>query len=103
VSGERLSNGHWGFGPGKAESRDDPQVRRPAMREGNANAVGCDGKERNMNALNQTAAKTSTGLMSILFVALIGATVMFVAGHAQSATLHDAAHDMRHATGFPCH
>lgn len=73
------------------------------MREGNASAVGCDGKERKMNALNQTAAKTSTGLLSILFVALIGATVMFVAGHAQSATLHDAAHDMRHATGFPCH
>ncbi len=73
------------------------------MREGNASAVGCDGKERMMNANNQTAAKTSTGLLSILFVALVGATVMFVAGHAQSATLHDAAHDMRHATGFPCH
>ncbi|MEZ5776874.1 MAG: CbtB domain-containing protein [Paracoccaceae bacterium] len=56
-----------------------------------------------MNALNHSAAKTSTGLMSILFVALIGATVLLVAGHAQSATLHDAAHDMRHATGFPCH
>ncbi|MCB2135279.1 MAG: CbtB-domain containing protein [Rhodobacteraceae bacterium] len=56
-----------------------------------------------MNAINQSAAKTSTGLLSILFVALIGTTVMFVAGHAQSAALHDAAHDMRHATGFPCH
>ena len=73
------------------------------MREGNASAVGCDGKERKMNAQTQIAAKTSTGLLSILFVALIGATVLFVAGHAQSATLHDAAHDMRHATGFPCH
>ena len=73
------------------------------MRNGNAKAVGCDGKEKNMNAINQSAAKTSTGLLSILFVALIGTTVMFVAGHAQSAALHDAAHDMRHATGFPCH
>ena len=73
------------------------------MREGNAKAVGCDGKENEMNATTKTAAKTSTGLMSIVFVALVGATVLFLAGHAQSATLHDAAHDMRHATGFPCH
>ncbi|MCB2128260.1 MAG: CbtB-domain containing protein [Rhodobacteraceae bacterium] len=56
-----------------------------------------------MNAVNHSAAKSQSGLLSILFVALIGATVLFVAGHAQSSTLHDAAHDMRHATGFPCH
>lgn len=42
-------------------------------------------------------------LLPALFVALLGGTVLFVAGHAQSATLHDAAHDVRHATGFPCH
>lgn len=73
------------------------------MREGNANAVGCDGKETDMNATTHSAATTSTGLLSIVFVALVGATVLFFAGHAQSATLHDAAHDMRHAIGFPCH
>ncbi|MCB2093180.1 MAG: CbtB-domain containing protein [Rhodobacteraceae bacterium] len=56
-----------------------------------------------MKAINHSAARTSTSLMSIVFVALVGATVLFVAGHAQSSTLHDAAHDMRHATGFPCH
>ncbi|OYX42473.1 MAG: hypothetical protein B7Z02_12265 [Rhodobacterales bacterium 32-67-9] len=56
-----------------------------------------------MYATTHPAAKTSTGLLSIVFVALVGATVLFVAGHAQSATLHDAAHDVRHATGFPCH
>ncbi len=56
-----------------------------------------------MNVTTQSAAKTSSGLLSIVFVALIGATMLFFAGHAQSATLHDAAHDMRHATGFPCH
>ena len=26
-----------------------------------------------------------------------------LSGFAKSQTLHDAAHDMRHATGFPCH
>lgn len=56
-----------------------------------------------MNAMTKTAAQSSTGVLSIVFVALMGATLLFVAGHAQSATLHDAAHDMRHGTGFPCH
>lgn len=73
------------------------------MRESNAKAVGCDGKETKMNAFNRAAAGNSTGLVSILFVALVGATILILAGHAQSAALHDAAHDMRHATGFPCH
>lgn len=50
----------------------------------------------------QTTSKSST-LLSVLFVALLGGTMLFVAGHAQSSTLHDAAHDVRHATGFPCH
>lgn len=56
-----------------------------------------------MNAMTTTAAKSASGVMSIVFVALIGATLVFVAGLAHSQTLHDAAHDVRHATGFPCH
>ena len=55
-----------------------------------------------MTTLNQTTT-TSTSLMSVLFVALLGGTILFAAGHSQSQTLHDAAHDVRHATGFPCH
>ena len=51
----------------------------------------------------ETAARASANLMSMVFVAMIGATLVFVAGFAQSQTLHDAAHDMRHSTGFPCH
>jgi cobalt transporter subunit CbtB len=64
---------------------------------------GVTAKEKTMTAMTHTAAKTGTALATIVFAALIGATIIFVAGHAQSATLHDAAHDMRHATGFPCH
>jgi cobalt transporter subunit CbtB len=56
-----------------------------------------------MNTTSASAARSASSLVSIIFVAMIGATIVFVAGHAQSATLHDAAHDMRHATGFPCH
>lgn len=50
-----------------------------------------------------TQAKASSLLAPVLAMAVIGFSVLFVAGHVQSATLHDAAHDMRHATGFPCH
>lgn len=60
--------------------------------------------------MNKAQAKTlavtrseTTSLVSIAFFALLGATVLFVAGFANSATLHDAAHDTRHAAGFPCH
>lgn len=58
-----------------------------------------------MMTRTKTLAGTSASqaLMTALFAALIGGAMLFVAGHAQSATLHDAAHDVRHATGFPCH
>ena len=56
-----------------------------------------------MTTLNQTSAKTSTALLSALFVALLGTSTLFLAGFAHSQTLHDAAHDVRHSTGFPCH
>jgi cobalt transporter subunit CbtB len=63
---------------------------------------GVTARRMMMTTLNQTTT-TSTSLMSVLFVALLGGMILFVAGHAQSQTLHDAAHDVRHATGFPCH
>ncbi len=50
-----------------------------------------------------TQAGTTSAVLGIALMALIGAATVFVAGHAQSAALHDAAHDTRHATGFPCH
>ncbi len=56
-----------------------------------------------MTTLNQTIPKTASSLLSIMFVAVLGGVILFAAGHAQSGALHDAAHDVRHATGFPCH
>ena len=53
--------------------------------------------------MNATQTKAQTLLAPVLTMAVIGLTLLFAVGHAQSATLHDAAHDMRHATGFPCH
>lgn len=54
------------------------------------------------STLSRASEKTSALLAAVLMLTLGGA-ILFAAGHAQSATLHDAAHDVRHATGFPCH
>jgi cobalt transporter subunit CbtB len=54
-----------------------------------------------VRAIAQT--QTNTGILSIIAAALLGLGIVTLAGHVQAATLHDAAHDMRHATGFPCH
>ncbi len=61
-----------------------------------------------MNATTTKSTETkstekTSALLAVLFMTVLGGGLMFAAGHAQSATLHDAAHDMRHATGFPCH
>jgi cobalt transporter subunit CbtB len=57
-----------------------------------------------MTVTTKTLTKTAISpLAQVLMVAALGLGIMFVAGHAQSSTLHDAAHDVRHATGFPCH
>ena len=50
-----------------------------------------------------TQSKASSAVLSILAVAVLGLGIVTLAGHVQAATLHDAAHDVRHATGFPCH
>ena len=34
---------------------------------------------------------------------MLGAFLIFGAGFAHSSVLHDTAHDVRHANGFPCH
>jgi cobalt transporter subunit CbtB len=34
---------------------------------------------------------------------LLGSFLVFGVGLANSETLHDTAHDVRHANGFPCH
>jgi cobalt transporter subunit CbtB len=58
-----------------------------------------------MNTLNATAApsSTATGIGAMIAVALIGLGIIFITGHVQADALHVAAHDVRHATGFPCH
>ncbi len=62
-----------------------------------------DTTEMAMTAQTQTRTRISTPLGAIAVCALIGLAVVAVVGHAQTTALHAAAHDARHAAGFPCH
>lgn len=48
------------------------------------------------------AAVRTPKLIAVLAVT-IGLAIVYVTGFASSATLHNAAHDTRHAMAFPCH
>ncbi len=55
---------------------------------------------------NQTASvslTTQQRLAAGMAAALLGSFLMFGVGLANSDTLHNAAHDARHAFAFPCH
>ena len=52
--------------------------------------------------IQSTPILDSKGLQLIAAFAL-GATILFAAAFAQSSAVHNAAHDMRHSQGFPCH
>lgn len=51
----------------------------------------------------QALSASNSKFVPALFAGLLGLFVIAVAGQLQASTLHDAAHDVRHATGFPCH
>ena len=38
-----------------------------------------------------------------LAAALLGATLIYLAGFAPIEAIHDGAHDARHSAAFPCH
>ena len=51
-----------------------------------------------------SAAQTSSAdIAALALAAVLGIGLILVAGFANSATIHDAAHDQRHAIAFPCH
>jgi len=44
-----------------------------------------------------------SSILAAVGAAILGLGIVTVAGHVQAHTLHDAAHDIRHANGLPCH
>ena len=59
--------------------------------------------ENSIQITDQTQSLINSNMMAIIFAACVGLSIVAITGHAQTSALHDAAHDMRHATGFPCH
>lgn len=45
----------------------------------------------------------SNAVLAALTAFALGFTILFVVGFSHSDLVHAAAHDVRHATGFPCH
>ena len=45
----------------------------------------------------------AAALGQVLLAALLGAFIVFGVGFAHIDALHNAAHDVRHSNGFPCH
>ena len=41
--------------------------------------------------------------LQLVGVFLLGAVVLYAAGFVSTSAVHNAAHDMRHSQGFPCH
>jgi cobalt transporter subunit CbtB len=60
-----------------------------------------------MTSLNhaqiQSNSPSRVRLLTALFGAVLGLALITLTGHVQASALHSAAHDVRHATGFPCH
>lgn len=53
--------------------------------------------------LTQSAISVNQRLATGLIALLLGTFLVWGAGLANSAALHDTAHDTRHSYGFPCH
>lgn len=63
-----------------------------------------------MNSVNTATAGRSTAaagrtsvVLQAVLAAVLGVTVLAGAGFVQIEAVHNAAHDVRHANGFPCH
>ncbi len=46
---------------------------------------------------------TAKAMIAAMAAITLGAAIIFVVGFSHSDLLHAAAHDVRHAAGFPCH
>lgn len=45
----------------------------------------------------------SKAILAALTAIVLGSAILFVVGFSHGELMHAAAHDVRHAAGFPCH
>lgn len=71
---------------------------------GHANPGGDAGTGREiMTTLAARLRLLDADVLGIALAGLLGLGLVLVAGFASAEAMHGAAHDQRHATGFPCH
>jgi cobalt transporter subunit CbtB len=56
-----------------------------------------------MTSRTLAEARPASASIGILVAAFLGLGIVVLTGHVQADALHAAAHDVRHANGFPCH
>jgi cobalt transporter subunit CbtB len=70
-------------------------------------AAGGAAKEAHLNIQTTTAGVRETERSETLVAAIValalGVGLVFTIGFAHPSTIHNAAHDTRHALSFPCH
>jgi cobalt transporter subunit CbtB len=83
-----------------------PQVRRPAGQTGEAIPLHCNpvSTEGDMTTQTISTVRWSSQRLAAGFISLfIGVSMVFAVGLSHIPAVHNAAHDTRHAIGFPCH
>jgi len=60
-------------------------------------------KEKKMITATKNNLEIKSTFLSMIGAALLGLAIITGSGHVQGSALHDAAHDVRHTAGFPCH
>ncbi len=51
----------------------------------------------------QTSALLKDQILPAMLAGLLGLALLYAAGFAKTAQLHNAVHDGRHSASFPCH
>jgi cobalt transporter subunit CbtB len=77
-----------------ARHRHERRWRNPGRRKNEMTVTA--------HAIAPSAPKRETRVLAVLTLAA-GLAVVYLTGFAHSATVHNAAHDTRHAMAFPCH
>jgi cobalt transporter subunit CbtB len=66
-------------------------------------ARNAKGAEMIKTSTLQGQASVSERVKAVGAALLLGAGLIFTVGFAHSSSMHNAAHDSRHALSFPCH
>ena len=88
---------------GRCEPGDLPANEGNRARPGKDFPAACTEVVMAVSNTSSIALSANDRLVAGVFALLLGAFLVFGAGLANSAVLHDTAHDTRHSYGFPCH